>query len=200
MLAIGQPAMDNFSDHPQAVIVYFFFVAATFFSNLAMLNMLIAIMGDSFNKVFENRDVNSTKMKLGILADLSAILPQQDDVEQESKFLIVGKCTEAQEDDTGEDWEGTLRRLTRVVEREGKQLEVSLGGQCRKLQDSLEDFGKKNSIQTRQLQAHVDKSIKAQTDKIRSDYRKEIDEVRNEVQGLHSKIQTAIEALTTDDE
>ena len=29
-----------------------------------MLNMLIAIMGDSFDKVIENKEVNSVEMKL----------------------------------------------------------------------------------------------------------------------------------------
>ena len=40
-----------------------------------MLNMLIAIMGDSFERVFENREIHAVRMKLSILGDLSALLP-----------------------------------------------------------------------------------------------------------------------------
>ena len=82
LLSLGEFGMDNFSDHPQAVLVYFFFVLATTISQLTMLNMLIAIMGDSFDKVIENKDVNITKMKLSILGDFSVVLPQKDAEEQ----------------------------------------------------------------------------------------------------------------------
>ena len=44
-----------------------FFIAATFFTQLTMLNMLIAIMGDSFAFVSENKEKYATKTKLEIL-------------------------------------------------------------------------------------------------------------------------------------
>ena len=53
MLALGDFGLDNFGSHPQAILAYLFFIAATFISQLTMLNMLIAIMGDSFDKVIE---------------------------------------------------------------------------------------------------------------------------------------------------
>ena len=77
MLALGMFEHENFDDHPQAMLAYIFFLMATFLSQVTMLNMLIAIMGDSFDKVIENRDVNSIRMKLEILSELSAVLPSQ---------------------------------------------------------------------------------------------------------------------------
>ncbi len=38
-----------------------------------MLNMLIAIMGDTFERVIENKDVNAIKTKLELIGDLVAI-------------------------------------------------------------------------------------------------------------------------------
>ena len=76
LLALGEFGLDNFADHPQAILVYLFFIAATLISQLTMLNMLIAIMGDSFDKVIEHKHVNATRTKLQILGDLSAILPK----------------------------------------------------------------------------------------------------------------------------
>ena len=43
---------------------YILFIAATFSTQVVMLNMLIAIMGDTFERVIENRDVNAIKTKL----------------------------------------------------------------------------------------------------------------------------------------
>ena len=82
LLALGEFGVDNFSDHPQAPIVFAFFVLATMISQITMLNMLIAIMGDTYAKVTENKDINSTKMKLAILSELSVMLPRRDDEEK----------------------------------------------------------------------------------------------------------------------
>ena len=47
-LLLGEFETENFAHKPEATLVFFFFILATFFSNIVMLNMLIAIMGDSF--------------------------------------------------------------------------------------------------------------------------------------------------------
>ena len=47
---------------------------ATFISQLVMLNMLIAIMGDSFNKEMENKELNRTKAKLDMYRDFSFLI------------------------------------------------------------------------------------------------------------------------------
>ena len=57
-----------------------------------MLNMLIAIMGDTFERVIENRQINSTKTKLTLLRDLSAVLPEDTSgTNEECDFLSVVK-------------------------------------------------------------------------------------------------------------
>lgn len=47
-----------------------FFILATFFSQVTMLNMLIAIMGDTFGRVMENKQLNATRTKLDLMGDL----------------------------------------------------------------------------------------------------------------------------------
>ena len=64
LLSLGEFNMDGFEDHPERVLVILFFIASTFFTQLTMLNMLIAIMGDSFAKVTENSEINGIIMKL----------------------------------------------------------------------------------------------------------------------------------------
>ena len=36
-------------------------------------------------------------------------------------------------DEEGDDWEGTIRKLTRVVESQAKQIKIKIGSQCTKL-------------------------------------------------------------------
>jgi len=60
MLALGEFNIDNFAGQPHALLCYFFFISATFITQITMLNMLIAIMGDSFSRVMENKEVYAT--------------------------------------------------------------------------------------------------------------------------------------------
>lgn len=74
LLSLGEFNMDNFADNPQSLICYIFFIMATFITQLTMLNMLIAIMGDTFGRVMEQKEVNATKTKLELMSDLSTIM------------------------------------------------------------------------------------------------------------------------------
>ncbi len=43
--------------------------------------MLIAIMGDTFERVIENRDIHAIKSKLNLMSDLVATLQKKDKTE-----------------------------------------------------------------------------------------------------------------------
>jgi len=81
-----------------------------------MMNMLIAIMEGSYNLIVDNEEVNSVKMRLQILSDLSCVLSQKDEKERRATNLYVIRKSD-QTGGEGSNWEGNVRRLTRVVER-----------------------------------------------------------------------------------
>ena len=54
-----------------------------------MFNMLIAIMGDTFGKVIENKTVNAIKSKLELMGDLAATMKQRDAKPEERTFLHI---------------------------------------------------------------------------------------------------------------
>ena len=56
LLTLGEFGLDNYSKATEqnSGIDWFFFIGATFFGQLVILNMLIAIMANTFDKVFEN--------------------------------------------------------------------------------------------------------------------------------------------------
>ena len=53
-----------------------------------MLNMLIAIMGDSFNKVFENQIIHGIRMKLEFIDEYEKVLGFYQPI---SDYLFVGR-------------------------------------------------------------------------------------------------------------
>ena len=79
MMALGEYNMDNFESGSQVGLCYSFFIFATFFSSVVMLNMLIAIMGDTFERTIENRELNAVKTKLELVAELSSNIHGDDD-------------------------------------------------------------------------------------------------------------------------
>lgn len=66
--------MDGFKEHPEMAICYVFFLTATFVTQLTFLNMLIAIMGDTFGRVIESKAQYGLQTKLGIMGDYTAVI------------------------------------------------------------------------------------------------------------------------------
>ena len=52
---IGNYYVSGFEDHHRNGLVYIFFILSTAFSQILMLNMLIAVMGDTFDQVTEQK-------------------------------------------------------------------------------------------------------------------------------------------------
>lgn len=72
MLTLGEFTMDGFEGHPDKtymMMCYVFFLFATFFSQIIILNMLIAIMGNTFAMVVEQKRQYSMQTKLELMAD-----------------------------------------------------------------------------------------------------------------------------------
>ena len=59
------------------MIVISLFIVATFLTQITILNMLIAIMGDTFGKVTEIKEQAGLKEKINILADFVWLIPNE---------------------------------------------------------------------------------------------------------------------------
>ena len=90
LLSLGEFAMDGFDDHPEMALVYTFFTLATFFTQITFLNMLIAIMGDTFGRVIENKANFGLQTKLSIMGDYTAVIDKNNSLKArccKKKFL-----------------------------------------------------------------------------------------------------------------
>ena len=58
-LALGDFYLDNFKEHLNTKTIWMFFFLTTFFTQVTMLNMIIAIMSDTFDKVTEETESHS---------------------------------------------------------------------------------------------------------------------------------------------
>ena len=80
-LGLGEFKNDQFNKSDYAFLFYVLFFFATFFIQIVFLNMLIAIMGDTFDRVTEERFYNSRLTKLQIMADYVDFIDSGDEDE-----------------------------------------------------------------------------------------------------------------------
>ena len=108
MLALGEFDTENYQLEAGDVLVWLIFVATTFITQVTFLNMLIAIMGDTFDRVSEVKEQSALSEKIQILADY-VIIVKRESVEKGTKskfiFAITPKALGA--DEVGS-WEGTV--------------------------------------------------------------------------------------------
>lgn len=72
-----------------------------------MLNMLIAIMSDTFEHTIENRELNSNKTKIGVMSELAENIFEKEDGDPRRFMFIITPDLNEQEDT--ETWEGTIK-------------------------------------------------------------------------------------------
>ena len=79
--------MDNYSGEGGALI-WFFFLLATFITQLLFMNLLIAIMGDTFDRVQEVKVQAAAKEKISMITDFIWVLDLQDEF-KEAKYVVI---------------------------------------------------------------------------------------------------------------
>ena len=100
-----------------------------------MLNMLIAIMGDSFERVIENREVNGTKIKLNFMNDMAGTVGKKSSAEETDVFLYVIK---PEENEHAEDeWVGGIKKITTTINEEVGKVKDELEKKNKLLSDKL---------------------------------------------------------------
>ena len=69
--------IDNYNDSMLNILCWIFFCLASFASTVTALNMIIAIMSDTFSKVTQSFDLYTRTMKIWILIDYQKIIQKQ---------------------------------------------------------------------------------------------------------------------------
>ena len=142
-LALGEFHTDNFTDHPYTFLLLFFFIGATMFTQILMLNMIIAIMGDTFEKVTENKLSIYRKNKLELMQEYAGFLPKWNP----EQFMFKVTVEEEKQDDI-DSWDGSLNFIKRINDRHFADMKANFSSQMARL-EQLE--GKVNEFATRDV-------------------------------------------------
>ena len=83
-LSLGEFEVDAYRDSEMhQFLIYVLFILSTFIIQITFLNMLIAIMGDTYDRATEERDNNARATKLRIMGDYVNLILKDEDVPEE---------------------------------------------------------------------------------------------------------------------
>ena len=122
MLSLGEFSIDNYDDQPQVYLCYILFLGATFFTQITFLNMLVALMGDTYGKVMESQENYALQTQRSIMNDYTAMINDDVDEEDYRPFMIV-VSQKGDGDDAGGAWEGSLSVIKKTIDNGIGQLQ-----------------------------------------------------------------------------
>ena len=78
--------------------------------NIGILNMVIAVLADTYDKVTEKRAQWVKKLKIKLLSSLIPVLPSKEKQDFEDVFMIIVKPID-DTDNGEEDWSGKINKI-----------------------------------------------------------------------------------------
>ena len=115
MLSLGEFSIDAYDGEPQVYLCYILFLSATFFTQITFLNMLIALMGDTYGKVMESQETYALQTQRSIMNDYTAMINDEVDPTDYRPFMIVVKQKQDGDDDNG-GWEGNIAVIKKTID------------------------------------------------------------------------------------
>ena len=118
--------LNNFNFNRNAgnlVNIYFGLYLA--FVNVLMLNIVIAILSDTYDKITEKRDKWVKNLKIKLLSSLIPVLPNKEKQDVVDVFMIIVKPI----DDKGsgeDDWSGKINKIVEMAQDSNNTLERNL--------------------------------------------------------------------------
>ena len=135
---MGAVETDSFDEHDFTAMCYILYIAAMIISNVTFLNMLVAIMGDTFDRVIDQRPTFSLKNRIMILASYHSLIPKSNKVTDQDVFIHVITPNDEDAETTNEDaWRGKLFYLQNLIkskfQRDSNQIEQCVSDLTQKI-------------------------------------------------------------------
>lgn len=86
---MGDFNYDNYDTSGQTFLSWFFFILATVVNCIVMLNLLIAVVSETFATVLDTKDENTYKERAGIIAENYFLLSQGQKAKNRDKNLVL---------------------------------------------------------------------------------------------------------------
>jgi hypothetical protein len=113
-------------------------VLATFFTNVMFLNMLIAIMGDTFARITEQKVKYALKERTELYADYNYAVKLNQSL---TKYRYLYVITPLDENDGGQsDWAGGLSVIKNQIKTDSQRMEANFSAETAKIITNINDL------------------------------------------------------------
>ena len=113
-MGLGDFITDEFSGSRSEVLVWVLWFANTLVINIILLNLLIAIMGDTFDRVLETSEASMLKEISTLMHDYEFVFDRQREWEK-AKYIIAVSEEHAEHSQTS--WEGRLSAMKDLIHK-----------------------------------------------------------------------------------
>lgn len=143
MLSLGEFDTENFKDKSDDIIIWLLFIATTFITQITFLNMLIAIMGDTFARVSEVKEQSALQERIKILSDYVIVVPRESVKEGNLSRFIFAISPKALGTDEGSSWEGTVTQLKKTMDAATTTIKGNIGKHMVNVQGEMANMTQK---------------------------------------------------------
>lgn len=119
--SLGELGSDGYDDHPLGIYFWGYFFFSTVFLQITLLNLIIAIMGDTFDKVMEIRQEAKLKEICAFIAEYFYMFPENEVLE--NSLMLVAAIDQGESAVTSS-WEGKIGNLKKAFKGQMSQLET----------------------------------------------------------------------------
>jgi hypothetical protein len=105
---LGEFSTDDLNDHPYMAVYWFIFFGTTIFLLITLLNLLIQIMSDTFDRVLDVAKESQLKEICSFISEYYYLFPQEDFTKNS---MVVVASLDSGETKVASTWEGKLGAL-----------------------------------------------------------------------------------------
>jgi hypothetical protein len=150
-LSIGDTNTDTFNESGQNVTAWILFVLCALATNIIMLNLLIALISDTFASINSNSMSANYQERARLISENSYLIPTGKLIELDrnhSRYIVVADetpqvqsiFTEDQEDERGEKG---LEENKETIKEDNKNMEERFMGEVQQIKDMIEKIANK---------------------------------------------------------
>mmetsp|Transcript_24623 Transcript_24623/g.46250 ORF Transcript_24623/g.46250 Transcript_24623/m.46250 type:complete len:402 (+) Transcript_24623:2-1207(+) len=205
-MMLGTFEVDDFSSSSSVSSTSVLFISFTVFINIIMLNLLIAIMGDIFDRIQENARGEFIFARANIVMEFEGVLSksQRENPNLFPTWLQVLVPTLKDDDINNDDWVGRIKSLKRNIAHVKTELSTKLDD----MEKYRERYEKVQVANSRNTEASLER-LKGDNDRLgklieqliaTADKTKEVKQARHSFIQGQGKLEEQIEHIKVDDE
>ena len=130
---------------------YIVYVGATIINVILMLNLLISILGNSFEKFQITQVIIDYKERANLIIEFLSIKK----LKSFESFKYLHVCISANENEENENWEGRIRFMDTKLDKNFKKLEDELIQDKSSIKDKISSFENKISLTEKKIETKV---------------------------------------------